>query len=384
MAAALGVETFEADAAVFQQGTHPHYGAGNWGVEDPAKFPDGLLAFADRVRGLGLRFGLWFEPETVEAGTLIDREHPEWLIRRPAPFDARHLLDFGNAQAVDYITELIGDLIEKYEVKWSRIDSNLSPDASWATICDPGERGLRELRHWQGWYRFLDALRTRFPDLHIEGCSSGGRRIDLEMLKRSHSFWISDNTNFPATIHQHIGGANHFLPSHLLHMEVVKYPLFPKKVRPYEQTGDETFTDFWLTSLMGGAFGLGGPLSAYPEAVRSKFQRFLVQYKKSRKNLMGDFYPLVPQPSTSADWDAWQFHNPITDCGEVMVFKMRGERTEEKIRLRGLETGKSYRLIGFPDAYDGTFAGDELMSDGLTVSLPLADSAMIFSYSSIS
>jgi alpha-galactosidase len=379
--AALGAETFEVDAAVFQQGTHPHYGAGNWGVEDPEKFPEGLLAFANRVRERGLRFGLWFEPETVEEGTLLHREHPEWLIRRPAPHDKRHLLDFGNQAAVDHITRMIGDLIEKYGVKWSRVDSNLNPDEYWATIADPGERGLRELRHWQGWYRFLDSLRERFPDLHIEGCSSGGRRIDLEMLKRSHCFWISDNTNFPATIHQHIGGANHFLPSHLLHMEVVKYPLFPQKVRPYNQTGDETFTDFWLITLMGGLFGLGGPVSAYPSAVHEKFSRFIAEYKRNRKNLMGDFYPLLPQPSTSTDWDAWQFHNPATDYGQVMVFKMRGSTTDGKFALRGLHAQKSYRLSSFPESKEFVVSGAELMSEGLAANLPHPHSGVLFSYS---
>jgi alpha-galactosidase len=379
--AALGAETFEADGAVFQQGTHPHYGAGNWGVENQEKFPEGLLAFANRVRERGLRFGLWFEPETVEEGTLLHREHPEWLIRRSAPHDKRHQLDFGNPEAVDFITRMIGDLIEKYGVKWSRMDSNLNPDAYWSTIADAGERGLRELRHWQGLYRFLDALRERFPDLHIEGCSSGGRRIDLEMLKRSHCFWISDNTNFPATIHQHIGGANHFLPSHLLHMEVVKYPLFPQKVRPYDQVGDETFTDFWLVTLMGGLFGLGGPVSEYPPPVHEKFRLFLSKYKELRKNLMGDFYPLLPQPSTSSDWDAWQFHNPATDHGQVMVFKMRGSRANRNVPLRGLNAQKSYRLSSFPESKEFVVSGAELMSEGVATSLPHPDSAQLFSYS---
>ena len=76
--------------------------------------------------------------------------------------------------------------------------------------------------------------------------------------KYAYRFWISDNTAFPATIHQHIGGANRWLPSHLLNMEAVKYPLFPRNVRPYDQVGDETFSDFWLATLMGGLFGLGG------------------------------------------------------------------------------------------------------------------------------
>jgi hypothetical protein len=164
-------------------------------------------------------------------------------------------------------------------------------------------------------------------------------------------------------------------------MEVVKYPLFPQKVRPYEHAGDETFTDFWLITLMGGLFGLGGPVSAYPSAVHEKFRRFIAEYKRIRTNLMGDFYPLLPQPSTSSDWDAWQFHNPATGCGEVMVFKMRGSRMDGKFALRGLHAQHTYRLSSFPESKEFVVSGAELMSEGLAAILQHPHSALLFSYS---
>jgi alpha-galactosidase len=367
--AGLGAEVFEADAGVFLQGTHEHYGAGNWGEENRKKFPEGLTSFADAIRARGMRFGLWCEPETVEAGTRIDVEHPEWLIRRPVPNDKRHLFDFSNPEAAAYMARLVGDMIETYGVQWSRVDSNLNPDEYWATIADPGERGFRELRHWEGWYRFLDALMGRFPNLHIEGCSSGGRRIDLEMLRRSHNFWISDNTNFAATVHQHIGGANRWLPSHLLNMEAVKYPLFPKHVRPYDQVGDETFSDFWLATLMGGLFGLGGPHSQYPDAVNQKFKRFIGKYKEIRHLLEGDFYPLLPQPSTSADWDAWQFHDPDSGTGLLLIFRMRGGPDTFAPCPRALDPERAYRLCFFPSARTVEMSGAALTGGELEIQL---------------
>jgi alpha-galactosidase len=259
------------------------------------------------------------------------------------------------------------------------MDSNLNPDEYWAKMADPGERGVRELRHWLGWYAFLDALRRRFPDLHIEGCSSGGRRIDLEMLKRSHSFWISDNTTFPTTVHQHIGGANHWLPSHLLNMEAVKHPLFPQKIRPYDRVGDETFSDFWLLTLFGGLFGLGGPHSAYPAAVNEKFKRFIAQYKTVRENLMGDFYPLLPQPTSSADWDAWQFHNPATGRGHVLIFRMRGATEQRGFQLKALEAGRNYQLRWFNGRHESTWCADR----PLTVRLATSYSAELIEYAAL-
>lgn len=376
-----GAEVFEVDCAVFQQGTYQHYGAGNWCIEDTCRFPDGLKAFADAIRAKGMRFSLWCEPESVEAGTMIDNEHPEWLIKLPAPDNKRHLFDFSIPEAADYMTNLIIGMMGKYGVAFSRVDSNLDPDKYWNSIPDAGLRGFKELKHFENFHRFLDVLRERLPNLHIEGCSSGGRRIDLEMLKRSHSFWISDNTAFPTTVHQHIGGANHWLPSHLLNMEAVKYPLFPQKIRPYDQVGEETFSDFWLLTLFGGLFGLGGPHSAYPAAVNEKFKRFIARYKNVRENLMGDFYPLLPQPSSSADWDAWQFHNPATGQGHVIAFKMRGPITEMRLPLRDLKPDKSYRISVFPGTDESTKSGIELMSNGIDVQLPGNYSAILFSYS---
>jgi alpha-galactosidase len=378
--AVCGAEVFEADGGIFKQGTHSHYGAGNWGIENPAKFPDGLESFANDIRAKGMRFGLWCEPESVEAGTMIDLDHSEWLLKLSAPDNKRHLFDFSIPEAADYMTNLIVDMIEKYGSSWSRIDSNLDPDKFWNSIPDPGLRGYKELKHFENYHSFLDSLMTRFPNLHIEGCSSGGRRINLEMLKRSHSFWISDNTVYPTTVHQHIGGANHWLPSHLLNMEAVKYPLFPQKLQPYDQVGDETFNDFWLLTLFGGLFGMGGPHSAYPSAVNEKFKRFIAQYKKVRENLMGDFYPLLPQPSSSADWDAWQFHNPASGRGHVIAFKMRGPIAEMRLPLRDLKKNKSYRLSVFPGTDEFIESGIELMSKGIEVRLSNNYSAILFSY----
>lgn len=378
--AGYGAEYFEIDAAVFEQGTFPHYGAGNWGRADLRKFPQGVEAFADAVRGKGLRFGLWIEPETVEAGTFIAREHPEWVIQRPPPNHARFLFDFSIPAAAEYMTDLIVEVFSRYGVEWSRVDSNLDPDKYWASIADPGERGYRELKHFEHFHRFLDQLLARLPNLHIEGCSSGGRRIDLEILKRSHCLWISDNTAYPSTVHQHIGGANHFLPAHLLDVNVVKYPLFEKHIKAYAECGEEWFTDFWMLSLFGGYYGLGGPHSAYSPAIQAKFKRHIAKYKELRQNLMGDFYPLLPQPACSADWDAWQFHNPATGCGHAIVFKMRGSANTRRLPLRALEGAKAYRVASFPDGGEFDVSGADLTARGIEVRLDGHYSARLFAY----
>lgn len=376
--AALGAEYFELDAAWAMQGTEQHYGAGNWEIENSRKFPAGIGAFADEVRALGLRFGMWMEPERVEPGTKMDRDMNHLLLRCPGQSLA--LLDFSKPEAVERITQIVCDVIERNGVEWMRLDSNLDPDAYWATIPDEGLRGLTQLRHFEGFYRMVDEMRRRFPNLHIEGCSSGGRRIDLETLRRSHSLWISDDPMYQATVHKNIGGANHFLPAHLINSQAAKYPIFFQKVRSPSQCGRDVFSDFWLMSLMGGLFGLGGPHTAYPPETNERFRALVKKYLEIRPNLAGDFYPLLPQPGSVNDWDAWQFHDPAGQRGHVVVFRMKGVQRACSIPFRALDPKRTYELCVHGGSSAWHVSGADLISKGLACSLPDHWSAQLATY----
>jgi alpha-galactosidase len=337
--ARIGTEVFVVDAAWARQGKHAHYGAGNWEQVDTQKFPRGLKAFADDVRARGLAFGLWIEPETVEEGTALERDLAAFLLRKPGAY--RALLDFGRPEVVDRLFDITCRLVDEVDVAWFRVDSNLDPEAYWAEINDPGERGYRELRHFAGYRTYLDRLRARYPHLHLEGCSSGGRRIDLEMLARHHSFWVSDNTVFPVTVHQHVGGANRFLPSHLIHTEMAKYPRFAERV-PYAARDERVYHDFWLATLCGGLFGIGEHLAPCPPALHARVAEWIARYKQLRVLLAGDFQPLLPQPTRTDQWDAWQFHDPAAQRGFVIAFRMRGGPMEMNILPRGLQADAIY------------------------------------------
>jgi hypothetical protein len=120
---------------------------------------------------------------------------------------------------------------------------------------------------------------------------------------------------------------------------------------------------------MGGLFGLGGPHSQYPDAVNAKFKRFIAKYKELRHFLNGDFYPLLPQPSTSADWDAWQFHDPDSGSGLLLVFRMRGGPDTFAPCLRALDSGRAYRLRFFPSDRTMPFTGAALAAGELDIQL---------------
>jgi hypothetical protein len=130
-------------------------------------------------------------------------------------------------------------------------------------------------------------------------------------------------------------------------------------------------------TLMGGLFGLGGPHSQYSDAVNDRFRRFIARYKEVRHLLEGDFYPLLPQPSTSDDWDAWQFHDPAGGKGLLMVFRMRGGGGVCTPRLRALEDRRTYRLRGFPSGRDMKLSGAAMSAGELDIPLPPWGAEMI-------
>ena len=108
-------------------------------------------------------------------------------------------------------------LIDEGHVRWIRFDFNTAPLAAWNAADAPGQRGLTQIRHVLGLYELLDRLMKAYPDLLIEGCASGGRRIDLETIKRSHTFWKSDETASLPVMRFHETGGNTFLPGPIKH-----------------------------------------------------------------------------------------------------------------------------------------------------------------------
>lgn len=189
--AEVGVERYVLDDGWFVGRRDDHAGLGDWQV-DPDVWPNGLHPLVNRVIELGMQFGLWVEPEMINADSNLARAHPEWILSTGdrSPIESRHqqVLDLGNPDAFDYILSGLDALLSEYRIgylKWDHnrdlIDSGHSPDG-------------RPAVHDQtlAVYRLLDELRRRHPTVEIESCSSGGGRVDLEVLQRTDRIWASD------------------------------------------------------------------------------------------------------------------------------------------------------------------------------------------------
>ena len=161
---------------------------GNWRVK-PDLYPAGFKPLSDALRASGRELMLWFEPERVIKGTEWYKEHHDWM------FDTGGntlLFNLGNPQARQFVTDFISDRIDEFGLGCYRQDFNMDPLPYWHAADAPDRQGMAESKHIEGLYAFWDDLLKRHPNLLIDNCASGGRRIDLETVGRATPFWRTD------------------------------------------------------------------------------------------------------------------------------------------------------------------------------------------------
>lgn len=323
-AASLGLEYFCIDSGWFGKG-FPE-GVGNWEI-DRAKFPNGLKPITEFVNGHGMKLGLWFEPERAEPGTQLAVEHPEWI--------RGHLVWLGAKEAQDWIIDHLDRVISENNIEWIRYDFNTEPLPEWDKMDGSDERGLAQIRHIMGFYRVLDEIMARHPSLLTEGCASGGRRIDIETIARSHTFWKSDYTTGIPNLRFQVTGGNYFLPGNYLNVNL----LFPAK--PFE-----------YHSLFGGPLGFGILFAEMSPQQLDDIRKQIIHYREIRRYLIEDYYPLFEQSLDEKEWTGWQFHDPKDDSGIIVVIRPTASPyTGASVRLSGINVSRWY---GVADVVAGT------------------------------
>jgi len=384
-AAQTGQEYFLLDAG-WHEGDDWNSTVGNWETVNSKKLPHGLNPVADYIRSKGLEFGLWFDLERVAPDTQLAIAHPDWVLwdhgREPAPW-LHHapyvtlvagpltpppkicewgVLDYGNPEVQEYVKGVLGRYIREAGVKYIRYDFNIDPLPYWRVADKPTRRGITQLRHIQGLYDVLDWVLCQFPDVIIENCASGGNRLDLGMMQRSHTAWINDHSTDPAIIRYHLSGINHFVPGNYSY---ILYSL-PRPFTPEAPTDFEP-DDLGFQSLFGGAFGIGVPIHTWIEPWKARALRHVQIWKQLRRYLIEDYYPLSPQPADMTSWSGWQFHDPNDQSGFMQTFRTNTSEAAHRFALHELDDAALYR---FTDAYSGeTFevTGASALTEGVEV-----------------
>lgn len=354
-AAGLGIEYFCIDAGWFTVGFDA--GVGNF-IVDPAKFPEGLAGIGKYVAEHGMKLGLWFEPGRAMPGTQLATEHPEWVANNQVKLEV--------PAARDWLFNEMCKRIDEANVAWIRYDMNqgfFPPDplTSWNARDTADTQGLAQIRYLQGEYELFDRLRAKYPNMVIESCASGGRRIDLETIRRAHTFWKSDETNNLVVARSQETGGNFFLPTVLLNTNL---------------PGASAASTFDLHSLFGGPLGFATDWPKLDTAGRQRVAQAIAEFKSVRHLLNADYYPLFPQNDPS-QWIGWEFFDPAS--GEGLVIVLRPEQStvpSATVRLGGVEAGKMYEFSRLDNTQARQIAGDELRT-GLVLPLDAGTSEVL-------
>lgn len=332
---------------------------GSWYV-DKERFPRGLKPLSDASHYIGAKFMVWFEPERVYDGSRLAKEHPEWLLKlRPG----NNLLDLGNKEALDWVCKHIGDFMEENGVDYYRQDFNMAIDGYWAKFDEEGRVGMKEIRHIEGLYAFWDYLLDRFPNLMIDNCASGGRRLDLETMSRSIPLWRTDYQYGEVNGYQcHTYGLNFFLPLH--------------------GTGTYGTDNYSVRSSMSAATVCNWKITSQQVTVPD-MQRVMNEIRELRPYFMEDFYPLTGLQDHTPDtvWLAYQLDRPSDNTGIVMAFRRsENQQTEIDVRLRGLQTNATYKVTNVDSGEVVSRTGAELMKN-LVLRLEKPCSSLLLKYS---
>lgn len=352
-AAQVGAEVFVVDDGWFRGRTSDRAALGDWDV-DLDRIPGGLGPLADGVRALGMRFGLWVEPEAVSPDSDLYRAHPEWahqVAGRPLEtLRHQYMLNLGLPEVEEWVLGTLRRLLTGTGVTYLKWDMNRS-------IADGGRTATGgddwSWRHTQAYYRVLDALRAEFPRVTVEACAGGGGRIDHAVLARTDVVWPSDETgprDRLAIQHGFLG----VLPAWTMSSWVTD---LPDLLDPDRETGPASL-ELRFVVAMAGVLGLGADLLAWDEETRRRAASFVDLYRSIRDVVHTGRLRRHGAPADAAC--AVQYTGPDT---VVVLAWRRGGDAALTARLGDLDPEARYR----PRGTDETRTGQELATDGLAV-----------------
>lgn len=365
-ASKIGIDMFVLDDGWFGKRDSDNSGLGDWYVNEN-KIKGGLATLISKINDLGMKFGIWFEPEMVSEDSNLYREHPEWAIKIPGrnPMRSRYqlVLDMSNPEVIEYLYNSISDILKNNNIEYVKWDMNRSI-SDWYSTCLPSSRqGEQPHRYILGLYELLERLITDFPHILFEGCSGGGGRFDAGMLYYSPQIWCSDNTDaHERTFIQY--GTSFFYPISTVgsHVSAV----------PNHQTGRITSLDTRGIVAMAGSFGYELDLSTLTEEEKETMKEQVKKYRQYQLLIHnGDYYRLTnPHNSRIAAWQ-WNDNTNGNVLVQGVVFRAVANMVRDKIKLMGVDALAKYKLKGTGEIYSGM----ALMTGGILIPRTTGDDA---------
>ena len=356
------IDYFWMDAGWYKYNEGWHDSVGSW-VANPDRFPGGIIEVSEYAASKGCGLVLWFEPERVCKGSLFHKkgsENKNWLIELE---DADNLMwNLAEDGATDYLIDYISAFLTDNKISVYRQDFNFSPDVYWAQADKEfydGRKGITENHYVSNLYRYLDGITENVDGLIIDNCASGGRRLDLEMVRRSVPVWRSDYNCNP-------------------HEDIL------------EATQSQTYgLSFWLP-LSGTVFYSESEYAARSSIMPLGLETFGTvhgehygEYLEQRSMMNEYYYPLSSGGYFSDRMLAMQYSSYDASSGMALVYKRADVKDSEyTVKLNGLISDAVYSVYDY-DSPEKVFemTGEELMNSGIKLTLPEGEKAFIIMFS---
>ena len=384
--AAIGGELFQLDAGWYppidaQSPFDFGAGLGSWQV-DRERFPDGLGALADHAHERGLRFGVWVEPERVDMRTVgrPGLAEARFLAQQDGRYqpgrenrDATHgQVCLADEAAWNWVRDRLFAFLDAARPDYLKIDLNgwlVCTRTDHDHTSDGGNHG-----HVTGLYRLLSALRERYPEMAIENCAGGARRLDVEMLTRTDASWMDDRTAPAARVRHHLQVLSQIAPPTAL----LSYLL------PHE---DESMIDAEDLPLLGrsrmpGVFGLAIDFRGLSELDHNLIGAQIDQFKGLRALRGQGFSALLTDPvgvrGDGPGWDVLQQVNPATDVATLFAVRNAGGERRVRVVLTHLRPDASYRIRSLDRGPLGRASADDLMHGGFDIDASSTSASQVF------
>jgi alpha-galactosidase len=346
---------------------------GTWEV-DTTRFPNGLRAVTDVAHRNGMKTLLWFEPERVKSRTWLADNHPEWLLEGIVDEEQRLLLDLGNPEALQWLTDHVDKTLTEQGIDLYRQDFNMNPLNLWRANDTPDRQGMTENKHVTGYMGFWDELQRRRPEMLIDSCASGGRRNEPDAMRRAVPLWRTDHAYRVVPGQCMTYGASLWLPYYGTGVTACASTAYmgsgETPVEPYA---------FWSTATPA----INLTLDIRERGIDYDALRALIsQWRSVNQYYYGDYYPLTPYSLDEAVWIAWQFHDADADAGMIQAFRREDSvyRTAD-LKARSLTPDAIYEVTDLASGTMTEMTGEALMKSGVSVTIDTQPGVAVLAYS---
>ena len=356
----LGVEMLVLDDGWFGKRNTDNCSLGDW-VVNPEKLPGGLNGLSDRLHDLGLKFGLWFEPEMISPDSDLYRAHPDWCLhvdgRARVEMRNQLILDLSRKEVQDYIIESVSAVLESARIEYVKWDMNRNMTEPFSGAQTPERQKETQHRYMLGLYRVLEEITARFPEILFESCSGGGGRFDPGMLYYMPQTWTSDDSDAVERMFIQYGTSFVYPPCAMgAHVSAV----------PNHQTGRTTAMQTRGDVALGGNFGFELDLSQLSDADAETVRRLIEREKQVRTLVRtGEFTRLLSP--FDHPYAAWQFRARDNSEALICAYRLMTRPATPHLLLRASSLDES---AVYMDDDGNTCSGAALTRYGLWLHLP--------------